>query len=278
MKSVGEILNASAEFLERKKIARPKRLAEELLAHALRVKRIDLYMQFDRLVEESELSQMRPWIKRLSEGEPIEYIIGEVEFFGCRIKVDPRVLIPRPETEILVDHISKRLKGASSVWDVCTGSGCIGIALKKKFPLISVSLADLSSEALTLASENAVLNDVKVECLLGDLMEPFNGRKTDAVVVNPPYVSVSEYLSLDPSVRNFEPKMALVGGDKGSEFYERLEKSLPGFLNPGAQVFLEIGFAQGDALQTIFSSPVWSKRECLPDWSGKDRFFFLEMQ
>lgn len=278
MKSVGEILNASSEFLERKKIDRPKRLAEELLAHALRIKRIDLYMQFDRLVEESELSQMRPWIKRLSEGEPIEYIIGEVDFFGCRIKVDPRVLIPRPETEILVDHIAKRLRNASSAWDICTGSGCIGIALKKKFPLISVSLADLSSDALALASENAVLNDVKVECLLGDLLEPFRGKKADAIMVNPPYVSASEYLSLGRSLRNFEPKMALVGGDKGTEFYERLEKSLPGFLNPGAQVFLEIGFAQGDALQTIFSSPVWSKRECLPDWAGKDRFFFLEMQ
>lgn len=278
MKSVGEILNASAEFLARKKIDRPKRLAEELLAHALRIKRIDLYMQFDRPVEESELAQMRPWIKRISEGEPLEYIIGEVEFFGCRIKVDRRALIPRPETEILVDHIAKRLKASLSIWDICTGSGCIGIGLKKKFPNLSVSLADLSRDALALASENAILNEVEVECLLGDLLDPFPGRKTDAVVVNPPYVSVNEYLSLDPSVKNFEPKMALIGGEKGIEFYERLEQTLPQFLNPGAQVFLEIGFTQGDAVQKIFSSSFWTKQECLDDWSGKNRFFFLEMQ
>jgi release factor glutamine methyltransferase len=278
MKTVGEILSASAAFLENKKIDRPKRLAEEILAHALGLKRIDLYLQFDRPVEETELARMRPWIKRLTVGEPLEYILGEIEFFGCRIKVDRRVLIPRPETEILVDLIAKRIQCPASLWDVCAGSGCIGLSLKKKFPEIAVSLSDLSSDALALAAENAALNQAAVEILQGDLLEPFAGRKTDLVVVNPPYISESEYFSLDPSVREFEPKMALIGGERGTEFYERLQRDLPRFLNPGARVFLEIGSTQGDAVQRIFSSPIWEKLELLADWSGKDRFIFLEMQ
>lgn len=280
MKSVGEILSASASFLANKKVDRPRRLAEELLSHALKVKRIDLYMQFERPVDESELSLLRPWIKRLSEGEPLDYILGEVDFFGCRIRVDRRVLIPRPETEILVDHIAKFIAkyAISSLWDICTGSGCIGIALKKRFPFVAVTLSDQSEEALTLAAENAVLNETSVEILQGDLLEPLGERKTDLIVVNPPYVSVNEYFSLDPSVRDFEPKMALVAGERGTEFYERLEKDIPSHLNPGGRVFLEIGAVQGDAVQGIFSSPIWRKLERVADWSGKDRFFFLEMQ
>jgi release factor glutamine methyltransferase len=278
MKTVGEILRASAAFLEKKKVDRSKRLAEELLAHALGIKRIDLYMQYDRPVVEDELARMRNWIKRIAAGEPLEYILGEVEFYGCRIKVDRRVLIPRQETEILVDSIAKRLGSAASIWDVCTGSGYIGIALKMKFPKVAVTLSDLSSEALDLAAENGALNGVELEILQGDLLEPFTGRKTDIVVVNPPYVSENEYFSLDPSVRDFEPKMALVGGERGTEFYERLARDLPSFLNPGGRVFLEIGAAQGDAVQRIFSSPVWGRLERHADWSGKERFIFLEIQ
>ena len=278
MKTVGEILSRTASFLEKNKIERPRRLAEDLLAFALQVKRIELYMQFDRPVLEAELAMMRPWIKRLSMGEPLEYILGEVDFYGCKIKVDRRVLIPRPETEILTDLIAKRMGLEATVWDVCTGSGCIGIALKKKFQQISVSLSDLSDNALAAARINAELNGVKVEFLKGDLLDPFKGRKADMIVVNPPYVSVNEYLSLDPSVRDFEPKSALVGGERGTEFYEKLASTLPNFLTPGAKVFLEIGCSQGDAVQKFFCSPVWVKRELRSDWSGKDRFFFLEMQ
>jgi len=278
MKSVGEILAATSSFLEKKKIERARRMAEELLAHALEVKRIDLYLQFDRPVEEEELSRIRPWVKRAAAREPIEYILGSIEFYGCKIRVDPRVLIPRPETEILVDWISKRIGRVGSAWDLCTGSGCIGIALKKRFPHIAVILSDLSPEALALARENSRLNGVDVELLQGDLFAPFEGRRGDLVVANPPYVSAKEYVSLDSSVREFEPRAALVGGERGIEFYERLGEELPRFLNPGAQVFLEIGSTQGDAVQKIFSSSLWTKRELSRDFSGKNRFFFLEMQ
>jgi release factor glutamine methyltransferase len=278
MKTVGEILQASTGFLQKKKIERARRLAEELIAQVLSIKRIDLYLQFDRPIVEEELDQIRPRLQRLASGEPIEYILGKIDFFGCAIRVDPRVLIPRQETEILLDHIVKRVGASQTAWDICTGSGCIGISLKKKLPALSVTLSDLSADALIVAEENARTNGVEVEILQGDLLTPFRGRKADLVAINPPYVSVNEYFSLDRSVSDFEPKMALIGGERGTEFYERLSLELPDYLNPGARVFLEIGSTQGEAVQKIFSSPVWKRQEVVLDWAGKTRFFFLELQ
>lgn len=278
MKSIAEVLRLSSQFLEERNIEKPRRLAEELLSSLLRCKRIDLYMQFDRPLEEQELSQLRGWLKRASQHEPVEYIVGEVDFFGCAIKVDSRALIPRPETEILVDWIAKKITEQKSVWDICTGSGCIGIALKKKFPQLEVSLSDISPRALSLARENAVKNGVDVSFFEGDLLTPFQGKKVDILVCNPPYVGTNEFLTLDPSVRDFEPELALVGGERGLDFFERLSVEIPEVLNPGGLVFLEIGFAQGSEVQKIFGSPVWSRSELIQDWSGKDRFFFLEKQ
>jgi len=274
VKSIGELIQLSTSFLEERGIDRAKRLAEQLIAHKLGLKRLDLYLQFDKPIEEKEFAELREPLKRLSKSEPIEYILGEVDFFGCKIEIDNRVLIPRPETEILVEHILKRVKGPV-VWDVCTGSGCIGIALKKARPELQMSVSDLSADALTLAAKNALENKVDVELVQGDLLSPFRG-KADVVICNPPYISTSEYLNLQPSVRNFEPKMALVGGESGIEFYERLARELPPFLNDGAQVFLEIGCAQGPRIQEIFKGGSWRLMHLEKDWAGHDRFFFLE--
>jgi len=279
MKTVGEILAASAGYLEKTQAGRSRRLAEEILSRVLKIRRIELYMRFDQPVREEELAEARPLCKRVYDGEPIEYVLGEVQFFGAAIRVDRRALIPRQETEILADAAAKRIGSEPGVlWDVCTGSGCLGISLKKKCPQLKASLSDLSPEALALAKENAEKNGVDVDLRLGDLFAPFAGERADFAIINPPYVGVSEYFALDPSVRDFEPKMALVGGEKGTEFYERIAAELPPMLNPGAKVFLEIGSLQGEAVQNIFSSPVWARSELVKDWSGKDRFFFLEMQ
>ncbi len=275
MKTIGEVLQLSALFLEERGVARARRLAEELLAFHLQTKRLELYMEFDKLVEEKELSAIRAPLKRLSKGEPIEYVLGEVEFAGCQIAVDPRVLIPRQETEILLEHILKKGKGAV-VWDLCTGSGCLGIAVKKARPETDVTLSDISLDALALAKINAESNGAKVNLIQGDLLAPFAGKKADIIICNPPYISTSEYFGLSPSVRDFEPKLALVGGDRGVEFYERLAAELPRFLNDGGQVFLEIGTGQGALLQKIFKGEVWARVETEKDWAGHDRFFFLE--
>ena len=275
MKSLGEVLQLSSRFLTDKKIDRPRRLVEELLSHLLQCKRMDLYMQFDRPMDDSELTVLRGWVQRASKNEPVEYIVGELEFCGNMILVDSRVLIPRVETELLIEKIggSPRV-----IWDICTGSGCIGISLKKKFKEACVVLSDISPDALALAQENGRKNGVDVEFFLGDLLKPFEGKKADLIVCNPPYVSSQEFGQLDPSVRDFEPKLALVGGEDGLDFYRRLALDLPEHLNEGGQVFLEIGFTQGKGVQEIFNSPIWRERKVFQDLSGKDRFFFLEKQ
>ncbi len=275
MKTLGEVLTLSAQFLKDKNCVRFRRSAEELIGYALKLKRLDLYLQFDRPVLETELESIRQGLKRIVKGEPVEYIIGEVEFYHCVIEVNSNVLIPRPETELLVDQVCKmNLNGV--VWDLCTGSGYIGIAIKKACPNLHVSLSDISIGALTIARKNVERNNVEVECFQGDLLEPFKGRKADVVVCNPPYVSLQDYLELDGSVKDFEPRLALVGGEDGLEFYRRLKEELPDYLNTGAKIFFEIGANQGPAVLALFSTSCWKKTRIEKDWAGHDRFFFLE--
>jgi release factor glutamine methyltransferase len=273
MKTISEVLPLAATFLKN-----DRKTAEEILASVLGIKRIELYMQFDRPLVEAELEKMRAALKRSAQGEPVEYIFGECEFYGCRLEVTPDVLIPRPETEVMVDLIAKRIKGKKNLWDLCTGSGCIGLALKRACPELSVTLSDLSPKALALAKKNAEKNHLQVEFLFGDLLQPFAGKKADAVVCNPPYISKKEYESLDVSVRSFEPSMALVGGETGFEFYERLAAELPRYLCEGGALFLEIGFQQGNGVKEIFKKSPWREGEILKDWAGHDRFFFLEIE
>lgn len=279
MKTLAEVLTLSTTFLKEKRIEKARRTAEELLSSSLSIPRLDLYLQFDRPLEEAELVPLREGLRRCALGEPVEYVLGEVSFYGCQIRVDARVLIPRPETEILVDTVAKTIPPEGGVlWDVCTGSGCIGIALKKKNPALQVTLSDLSCPALELAAENGASNQVEVEIVEGDLFEGLRGKKADFVVCNPPYLSAGELEQAPPSVKNFEPKGALLGGMRGTEFYERLAEELPSLLNPKGKVFLEIGASQGEAVRKIFSSGPWTSITLQKDWAGHDRFFFLEMQ
>lgn len=282
MKTIAEILALSTTFLAERGVHKPRRSAEELLSSILGAKRMDLYLQHDRPLVENELEAIRPLLKRRAGGEPLEQILGEVEFYHCRLAITPDVLIPRPETEILVDHVAKklgeRLLAGKTLWDLCTGSGCIGLSLKKAFPDLSVSLSDLCPRALAVAKKNAEINGLAVDLRQGDLLEPFFGEKADYILCNPPYVSKQEYEALDPGVRDFEPRGALLGGESGTEFYERIARKLPPFLRPGAQIFFEIGEAQGKKIQEIFSPLPWRRSRLLKDWAGKDRFFFLEIE
>jgi release factor glutamine methyltransferase len=273
MKTVGELIALSTEFLQKKGASSPRRSAEELLSSLLKIARLDLYLKFDQPVEESEITAYREMIRRKGAGEPWQYIVETVEFCGLFLRVMPAVLIPRQETEILASEIGKRLPaGPLEVWDLCSGSGCIGLALKKAHPEWSVTLTDLSPKALELARENAESNGLQVEILQGDLLEPLQGRQADVIVCNPPYIGETEYLSLSPEVREFEPKTALIAGPTGLEFYVRLATELPRVLRPGGKIFLEIGHAQGEAVQHLFSTPPWSDVRLEADWSGHDRF------
>lgn len=282
MKTLGDVLKLAGGYLKEKKIERSQRVAEDLLASLLKIKRLDLYLQFDKPLKEEELTLFREMILRRSQGEPLEYILGEMEFYGCHLKITKDVLIPRPETEILLDKICKNLEewdlNRKVAWDVCTGSGCLALGLKKKFSCFNVIASDLSIKSLNVAKRNADLNNLEVSFLQGDLLAPFAKQKADIVLINPPYVSQKEYEALDREVREFEPKMALVGGESGLEFYERLAKELPFYLNSKAKVFFEIGFNQGEKITTFFSSSCWREKFFEKDFSGHDRFFFLEFE
>jgi release factor glutamine methyltransferase len=275
MKILSEILKLSTEFLQKRGIDRPRRQVEELLSYVLKLPRIELYMQYDRPMMEPELVHLREAIKRRAEGEPWQYIAGEVEFLGCQLKVNKSVLIPRQETEILADRILKELPATPvEIWDVCTGSGCIGIALKKKRPDCKVILSDISPEALDVARENGEQNGVEIQLLQGDLLKPFQG-KADIIVCNPPYISEKDYAQLDKEVRGFEPKIALIGGSSGLDFYQKLAVDLPRYLNPHGKVYFEIGTGMGSQVKNLFQSPIWKTQEITQDWSSHDRYLTL---
>lgn len=282
MKTLGEVLSLTSQFLKEKKCSRSRRIAEELIAHVLKLKRLDLYMQFDRPFQEAELVLLRTLLRRASQHEPVEYIIGELNFYHCSLFVTKDVLIPRPETEILVDQACQAFKQSpyqgKVLWDLCTGSGCMGLAVKKACPELTVCLSDISPQALAVAEKNAQKNGIEVEILQGDLCAPFQGRKADFIFCNPPYISSQEMTTLDPSVKNFEPQIALDGGKEGLAFYRRLKEELPLYLNHGAKIFFEIGAEQGQAVSALFSESYWKNKRVEKDWSDHDRFFFLEFE
>jgi release factor glutamine methyltransferase len=271
MLNIREIVTLSSEYLEKKGVSHARRVAEELLAHLLKKRRMELYFNYDAPIQENEVNAYREMIHRKGEKEPLAYIIGHVEFLDLKLKVTPATLIPRHETEILADLIIKQLPETKLVvWDLCCGSGCLGLSIKKRCPQAEVVLSDVSPETLAVAKENA--GDLEVTFLEGDLLEPYSG-KADVVVCNPPYITLEEYEGLEDEVKLYEPKRALVGG---LLFYERLAKKLPPYLNENAKIFFEIGAGQGAALLEVFSESHWLQKKCEKDWSGHDRFFFLE--
>ena len=275
MHTIRTLTTLATDYLRGKNVKNSRREAEELLAHLLGKKRLDLYLDYDGPLEQSEVDRFRGWIKRKGKREPLEYIIEKVDFLGCNIKVNSQVLIPRKETEILV-HMALKEKLGGVIWDLCTGSGCIGLAVKKHVPAAELVLADLSKGALKVAKSNAERNDLKVNFREGDLLTPFLGEKADVVFCNPPYVAEEDFQTLESEVQNFEPKMALIAKNRGYEFYERLSADLPEFLNAGARVYLEIGHGQGQKIKQLFNKKCWKRAAYVNDWACLERFFLLE--
>ncbi len=282
MKTILEVINLSARYLEEGGIARPRRAAEELIADLLDNKRVDLYLHHDTPLQEEQLQSIREAMVRRKKGEPAAYITGQLSFAGAVIKTSAAVLIPRPETEILVERVAKTLENrlfeGKVLWDMCCGSGCIGIALKKRFPALKVVLADVSHAALEVAKDNAEINEVEVACVQSDFFSAFSEQKCDYFVCNPPYVSEEEFASLSHEVRDYEPKKALVSGPSGLEFYEKIAVDLPRHLGSSGSGWLEIGSGQGESVKKIFENAQWRNCRYEPDWAGHDRFFFLEKE
>lgn len=282
MKLIREVLSKIAKTFYDHGFPNSKRQAEDLLCEVLHCSRAQLYTCQECQLNDGEWQTSQLWVQRRLLGEPLAYIAGKVEFYDCLIEVNASVLIPRPETEILVDKVVAHLKQqdlrGKVLWDLCCGSGCIGIALKKALPALSVYLSDFSEHAIDLAMRNARANGVAVTCMQGDLLTPFHGKKAHYLVCNPPYISESEHATLDKEVKDYEPRLALVGGKTGLEFYERLARELPRYLYSQGQLWLEIGYQQGAAVERLFQGIRWKKSLIEKDWAGHQRFFFLEIE
>ena len=212
-------------------------------------------------------------IKRLEDGEPVQYIVGDVDFYGNIIKVDKRVLIPRFETEGLVELALKYLSNTNlDIVDLGTGSGCIAITLKKKLPNINITAVDISSDALDLAKENAKFNDVEINFIKGDMLKPLN-KKYDCIISNPPYIAYDEEVM--DIVKNNEPNNALYADNNGLYFYEEILKNAKNYLKNKYFIFFEIGYSQGDSIKALALKYLDCNVEIKKDLQGFDRYVII---
>lgn len=239
-----KILNWTKGYLAEKGVENPRLEAEWMLCEALSLDRVGLYLNFDKPLSEGELASYRGMVGRRGKREPLQYILGSQEFMGLDFVVTPAVLIPRHDTEVLVEEGVKRGADARSILDIGTGSGCVAIALARALPESVIASVDISEEALAVARDNAERHGVMVEFCRGSLLEPFQGRCFDMIVSNPPYIPAAELATLQQEVRGFEPMTALDGGRDGLDFYRRIVESAPRHLHPGGWLLFEVGAGQ----------------------------------
>ncbi|MBE2283516.1 MAG: peptide chain release factor N(5)-glutamine methyltransferase [Prosthecobacter sp.] len=273
MKPLLEILQSGAAYLEKRQIEEARLNMEHLLAHVLGCRRLDLYLRFNENVPETDLVSLRELLRRRGEGEPLQHLLGTVEFCGHELVCDHRALVPRPETETLVELVLKKSATAPArVLDMATGSGCIGLSLAKAWPGSDVVLADISEDALDLARLNASRLGVAAKFIRSDLFEKITAT-FDLIVANLPYIPSAELPTLSVEVRR-DPMLALDGGPDGLRIVERfLQDALP-HLNPGALIALEVGHDQGPAVATRCTELGYEAASTAPDLAGIHRFVF----
>jgi release factor glutamine methyltransferase len=271
------LLEWTERYLRERSFGESRLNAELLLAHALCIPRLGLYLQFDRHLAASELALFKTLLKRRVTHEPVQYILGETEFMGLPFEVTPAVLIPRPETEELVEEAIRWLKSSGSaggsVLEIGTGSGNIAVALGKFLPDLSVTSLEKSGDALDVARRNCQRHGLdNVAFIQGDVFTAvFDGRVFDAIVSNPPYVSGAEFALLEPEVREFEPRLSTTDGADGFLFIRKIACLACRLLRPGGGMFMEIGYGQADAAGTIARESGLTGVGVLKDYAGIGR-------
>jgi len=243
------------DYLQGKDVPEARLNAEHLIAHSLKISRMDLYLQFDRLLKKDELAELKPLIERRAKREPLQYILGTQPFRKVDIKVRPGVLIPRPETEIVVEEVLKSISNEASIeiLELGVGSGAIVAAIASERENVQITATEISPEALAIAKENTAPYNERITLLEGDLFEPVEDKSFDLIVSNPPYMRDDEWPTLEPEVRDYEPLTALKAGKDGLDFYRRIINDSGKHLNPGGLLIMELGDGQGEAVQKLIN-------------------------
>ena len=302
--TVLEAIQKSTDFLVKKGVESPRLQIELLLAHLLKMPRMKLYLNFERVLTPAEVDGLREFIKRRGQREPLQHIVGSTSFCGLEIVVNQHVLVPRPETELLAESGWNFLIAApklgeggstlnslpgqsgattgqpSTVLDLGTGSGCIAIALAVKCPAAKIIATDISADALALAKQNAVRHNVtgQIQFQQSDSFAALSGdARFDLIISNPPYVPSSEIATLQPEVRDFDPRAALDGGMDGLDFYRLIASQAAAFLKTGGKVMLEFGDGQAGAIREIFENEKWIVEAVKEDYSQRPRILVAKL-
>ena len=277
--TIKRMLEWATEYFSTKHIESPRLLVEYAIAEVLGLKRLDLYLKFDRPLSQQELEKMRPLVKRLGNGEPLQYVLGHQDFYNLRLKIDPRALIPRPETEELVEWICTELGSESfdssvaKLWDIGTGSGCIALAIKNAYPALEVLSSDNSTDALALAKENAELIALDVNFFEHDftkLLKATAPQQLDIIVSNPPYIHPNELNTVDKHVHNWEPHSALYT-DNILSVYQCIANQAKEHLKVYGHIYLELNPLIASDIAQLFNEQI-GHAEIKKDIADKERF------
>lgn len=241
-----------------------------LLQMVCKIERSYYYVHGEEDITQDAQKEYEIAVQKRVEHIPLQYIIGEQEFMGLRFKVNSNVLIPRQDTETLVEQVLKIVKPGMKVLDLCTGSGCVLISVLKNAPELTGMGSDISKTALLVAKENAKLHEVDAEWVRSDLFDNIT-ETFDVIMANPPYIPTGEILSLMPEVRDFEPENALDGGADGLDFYRKIARQVKDYLNPGGYVYMEIGYDQGEAVSELMRNAGFTEVEVIKDLARNDR-------
>jgi len=270
-----EVIQRGAEFLDKKGVPSPRLQLESLLAHVLQMPRMKLYLNFERALTQEQLDALRALVQRRARREPLQYIVGSAPFCALELAVNPSVLVPRPETELLAERAWKFLQQPphpALALDLGTGSGCLAIALAVNAPQAAVHASDASADALALARENAARHHAAIQFHHGDLFDAVpRSLRFRLIVSNPPYIPTARIQTLDPEVRDHEPRQALDGGADGMDFYRRIAAEAGAFLEPDGRLMLELDDEGPAAAEEIFQRQNWIVEPIQSDYNQRPR-------
>ncbi|MCA9588694.1 MAG: peptide chain release factor N(5)-glutamine methyltransferase [Myxococcales bacterium] len=273
--TVGSLVKWATDDFQARGIESPRLDAELIVAHALAITRTQVIIDAQRPLADVELAKLRALVKRRRAREPMAYLLGQREFYGRVFKVDKRVLVPRPDTETLVDVALERTRACSMsmrLLDLCTGSGCVAITLARERPTSRVTATDVSADALEVARANAQrLGAYNVAFVEGDLYAPVAGARFDVITANAPYIATSEIATLMPDVRDFEPRLALDGGADGLDLVRRIVADAHGVLVPGGVLALEVGAGEAPAVAALLSEHGFASVDVRRDYGKIER-------